>query len=68
MLKNISKLEFQISDKSYHFLCDQDSPIDHVKEALFQFSKFIGQFEDGIKKAKLESEEKQKEEKSIGVN
>ena len=49
MLKNISKLEVKINEKVYQFLCDMDSPLEHVKEALFQFSKYAGQLEDAIK-------------------
>lgn len=30
-------------------MCDQDSPLHHVKEALFQFQKYIGQIEDQVK-------------------
>lgn len=49
MLKNLVKLEFQIADKIYHFMCDPDSPIEHIKEALFQCQKYIGAVEDNIK-------------------
>lgn len=49
MIKNITKFEFVIADKTYHFLCDMDSSILDAKEALFQFQKMIGQIEDNIK-------------------
>ncbi len=49
MLKNIVKLEHVLAGKVYHFLCDNDSPIEHVKDALFQFVKFAGQIEDQVK-------------------
>lgn len=49
MLKNISRLEMKIGEKIYHLMCDIDSPLEHVKEALFQFQKYIGQIEDNIK-------------------
>ncbi len=52
MLKNISKLEFKIAEKNYEFLCDNDSPLEHVKEAIFQFQKYIGYVEDQIKAQK----------------
>lgn len=51
MLKNITKLECAVNEKIYQFLCDQDSPIEHVKEALFQFGKYIGQIEDNIRQS-----------------
>lgn len=49
MLKNIVKIEFLINDKIYQFLCDNDAPLEHVKEALFQCQKYIGQIEDNLK-------------------
>ncbi len=49
MLKNISRLENKINDKTYQFLCDMDSPLPEVKEALFQFVKYVGQIEDQIR-------------------
>lgn len=55
MLKNISRLENKINEKTYQFLCDMDSPLPEVKEALFQFIKYVGQIEDQIK-AKQEQE------------
>ena len=49
MLKNISQLEFAIENKSYRFQCEIDSPLHHIKEALFQIQKYVGQVEDNIK-------------------
>ena len=59
MLKNISRLEVKVNEKTYQFSCDMDSPVNDVKEALFQFQKYMGQLEDHIK-AQLE-ERKTKE-------
>ncbi len=49
MLKNVSKLEIQLEGRSYQLFCDSDSPLNHVKEALFQFLKYVGQVEDAVK-------------------
>ena len=54
MLKNLSKLEVKVGDKVYQLLCEMDSPLEHVKEALFQFSKFVGHVEDQVKSAQAE--------------
>ena len=54
MLKNINRLEYVIEGKVYHFMCDMDSPLHNVKEALFQFIKYVGSIEDVIKKAQEE--------------
>lgn len=56
MLKHLAKLEFVIENKVYQFLCDQDAPIPHVKEALFKFLQFAGQIEDA---AKMQAETKE---------
>jgi hypothetical protein len=54
MLSNLIKFELKIADKAYHFLCDPNSPIEHVKEALFQFQKAAGQIEDNAKAQQAE--------------
>ena len=66
MLKNISKLEIAINEKSYQLLCDMDSPLQDVKEAVFQFQKYIGKIEDQVKEQqdKLKAQEESKKEES----
>lgn len=61
MLKNISQLEHKIEDRVYHLFADSNSPLNEVKEALFEFVKFVGKLEDNAKSAQAEqskSEEK----------
>jgi len=60
MLKNISQLECVIEGKVFRLLCDHDSPLNHAKEALFQFQKYIGHIEDQIR---LKQEELKNQEK-----
>lgn len=66
MLKNIVQLEVKIAEKNYQLLCDNDSPIPHVKEALLQLLKYVGQIEDHVaaqaEKAKKDTEESPKGE------
>jgi hypothetical protein len=52
MQKMLTQFEHKIGDKVYEFICDPTSPIEHVKEALFQFSKYVGAIEDAIKAQK----------------
>lgn len=59
MLKNLSQLEVTINDRYIRLICDVDCPIEHVKEALFQFSKWIGQLEDTAKQKQQEQAESQ---------
>lgn len=49
MLKNLSQLEFKIAERVYHFVCDPNAPLHEVKDALFNFMKYIGQVEDNFK-------------------
>lgn len=66
MLKNIVRLECKVNDKDYQFTCDNDSPIEHIKEVLFQFTKYIGQLEDNIKAQQaLQSQQEQKPVESM---
>jgi hypothetical protein len=62
MLKNISQLECKINDKLYHLTCDNDSPLEHVKESLFQFQKYVGHIEDQIKAQQAQAQSEQSAE------
>lgn len=63
MLKNVSSLELIIENKVYRFYCDVGSSLPHVKEALFQFQKFIGNIEDQANAMKSASEANKEEPK-----
>jgi hypothetical protein len=41
MLSNKSKLTVQVGEKTFEFLCDQDSPLGLVHDALSQMRKFV---------------------------
>lgn len=60
MLKNLARLEHKIGDRVFHFFCDNDSPVNEAKEAMFQFLKYLGSIEDA---AKAHEEQKDKESK-----
>ena len=45
MLKNLCRLEHVVEGKLYHLVCDQDSPVSHVKEALRNFMDYLDQVE-----------------------
>ncbi len=61
MLRNIVELECKIENRIIRLTCDPDCPLTHLKEALFQYQKYIGQIEDQVKA----SEEKSANEKVI---
>lgn len=56
MMKNLTGLECKVDDRIIKLICDFDCPTTHLKEALFQFSKFIGQIDDAAK-AKQEAKQ-----------
>lgn len=61
MLKNIVRLEVKVAEKTYQFLCDNDSPIAEVKEALFQITKIVAEIEANLEAAKKQAEESKPE-------
>lgn len=69
MLKNIVRLEHKVADRYYQLLCENDSPLEHIKEALFQFQKFVGQIEDQVKvqQESIKNEEVKSEESKESV-
>ncbi len=63
MIKNLVGIEFKAEDRIIKLICDNDCPLTHLKEALFQFQKYVGQIEDQIKisQEKVEAEKLEKE-------
>jgi hypothetical protein len=51
MVKYCAKIEVEVNNRKYLLTCDVDSPINDVKEALFQISKHVGSIEDMAKSA-----------------
>lgn len=58
MVKNISGLECKVGKEIINLTCDSQCPLDHIKEALFQFQKHIGILEDSAKQAQEKEQEK----------
>lgn len=48
MMKHIVQLEVTVGEKTYRFLCDNDSPIGSVKEAVFQINNLVAKIEEKI--------------------
>lgn len=57
MLKSLAQLTHTVEDKVCQFICEHDTPISTIKEALFQFQKYIGHVEDV---ARIQAEAHQK--------
>lgn len=62
MLRNISRLECKVGEKIYQLFCDMDSPVEHVKQALFEFLKYVGQVEDAIKASQVQKNDESNKE------
>ncbi len=60
MLNNIARLEIKIGERSYQFLCEIDSPLGEVHDALSQMKVYI------INKMKDIESPPQQEEKQNG--
>lgn len=41
MLKNISKLQIKIDEKVYEFLCDNDSTLGSIYDAITQMKQYV---------------------------
>lgn len=65
MIKNISRLECFVNEKPYHLLCDMDSPIECVEEALRQFQIYLDKIKESIEQQKQEAENVPQEEAEI---
>lgn len=58
MLKNLCELSHQVENKMCRFICDNDTPLHCIKEALFQFQKYIGIVEEQVLAQKKAQDEK----------
>lgn len=59
MLKILARLEHKIGDRVFHLMCDQDAPIEDVRNALFHFSQHLATVETNAKnQAAIKQEEK----------
>ncbi len=61
MQKNMTQLKCLVNGKEQIFTCDIDCSTIEVKEALYQFLKYVGQVEDAHA-AKLKEEQDSKVE------
>jgi len=58
MIKNKTTIEYISNNRVIQIICDTDTPIDIVKEALAKFLQYVGNIEDNAKNqlAKIEEE------------
>ncbi len=68
MLKNCTRLECVVNDKTAHFYCDTDTPLEVAKEMIFQFQRYVGNIEDQVKAAQEAQKAKEQESSVETVN
>lgn len=56
MLSIISKLEHVVAGEVITLLCGPQTPLPALKEALFQFTRFVGQVEEQAAAAQRQAE------------
>ena len=59
-MKNVVQMTIHVEGKEFQLLCDHDTSISHLKEALFQFSKIAAEIQANIQKA-IDEAKKDKE-------
>lgn len=59
MLKNLVRLQTQVTDKNYELVCDPDSPINDVKVALGQLLTQVEEIEVEAMKKREEQQAKE---------
>jgi len=64
MIKNLAGLECKIENEIIKVICGSQCPLTHLKEAMFQFLKHIGQIEDAARQAE---ENKKNEEAQVQI-
>ena len=64
MLKNTLQMEHVVEGKLFHFTCDNNAPIGHVKDALNKFIQYTCQVEDNILMQQKQAQEAEETEKN----
>jgi len=62
MIKNLAGLEVKIAEEVIKLVCGSQCPLTHIKEALLQFAKHIGNIEDQATKAQEAEKAKEVEQ------
>jgi hypothetical protein len=58
MIKNITKLEHKIGERTYQFLCDNDSPLGECHDAISKFKSYVVELIKSKDEAQEPKEEK----------
>ena len=52
MIKNVTRLEHKVGDRVYHFLCDNDSSLGEIHDALAKFKSYVVEIINAAEKQK----------------
>lgn len=58
MRKNLTQLKVTIHERDYQLICDPDSPIEHAREAIQQFIKYLDDLQAWVKSQQEKEESK----------
>jgi len=56
----INSIIHKVADRAIHLVVDPNSPLNEIKDALFEFMKYIGQVEDAHKAQQAKEAEENK--------
>ena len=52
MIKSVTRLEHKVGDRVYHFMCDNDSPLGEIHDALAKFKSYVVEIINAAEKNK----------------
>lgn len=62
MLSNLVQLKHIVGEKAIHLICDNDTEIPSIREALCKFLSYVQQVEDKVKEQQAAQQTKPVEE------
>ena len=68
MLKTIAKLEYNVGERIYQFLCDLDSPTTEIRLVTQEINKFLDKVEEQAKAKENPQEQEKMEEDQTSSN
>lgn len=64
MIRNLTVIECMVGERAYRLMCENDSPLLEVKEALSKFIAHVVKIEESHEKAKADAEKAKLEEEA----
>ena len=61
----INSIIHKVEDRAIHLIVDPKSPLNEIKDALFEFLKYVGQVEDAVKAQQAKAAEEANKPKEV---